>query len=152
MHTVRHTVGARAHDDVILPSTIRMTSSYALSMYVCMTVFSSVQSYLSTHVHITDNLLLKRQSGYNYYILQIPDLVQNNPSLNSFCLDLHVVGCQVEKLLPSDHCYGMLLAERLKLSAFFFFLCVCVCMCVCLFFVFCFVLFCFVFCFFGIIR
>ena len=117
-----------------------MTSSYALSMYVCMTVFSSVQSYLSTHVHITDNLLLKRQSGYNYCILQIPDLVQNNPSLNSFCLDLHVVGCQVEKLLPSDHCYGMLLAERLKLSAFFFFLCVCVCMCVCLFF---FVLFCF---------
>jgi len=83
--------------------------------------FSTV--ILSTHVHITDTieeyLLLKKQSGYNYCILQVPGIVQNSPSANSFCLDLHVVGCQVEKPLPSDRCCGMLLAERLKLSAFF---------------------------------
>ena len=94
--------------------------------------FSTV--ILSTHVHITDTieeyLLLKKQSGYNYCILQVPGIVQNSPSANSFCLDLHVVGCQVEKLLPSDRCCGMLLAERLKLSVFF----LCVCMCVCVFF------------------
>ena len=46
-----------------------------------MTVFSTV--ILSMHVHITDTveeyLLLKKQSGYNYCILQAPGLVQNSP-------------------------------------------------------------------------